>query len=77
MKGSQVLQRDDIQRIFVGMEVPGYEPTQYESDDIPKPKEEKHVQFNFRKNFQIDPEKNLDKRDLIAQMIKYSNKSKY
>lgn len=57
------------------MEVPGYEPTEYESDDIPKPKEEKHVHFNLRNCFPIDPELNLDKRDLIAQMIKYPDKS--
>ncbi|CAF0828349.1 unnamed protein product [Brachionus calyciflorus] len=74
-EGSQVLLRDDIQRLFVTMEFLDYDSSDLESKDEPKPLANKYVHFNFRKCFQIDSVEHLEKRQLLAEMILDKNKS--
>jgi len=53
-ENSQVLKRDDIQKLFVGMEFLNIDPADLESkNSMPKPKVNQPVHFNFRKSIQI------------------------
>lgn len=50
-ENSQVLKREDIQKLFVGMEFLNIDPADLESkNSMPKPKVNQPVHFNFRKS---------------------------
>jgi hypothetical protein len=50
-ENSQVLKRDDIQNLFVGMEFLNYDPAELEAQNsMPKPSANQPVHFNFRKS---------------------------
>lgn len=75
-ENSQVLQRDDIQRLFVSMEFLNLDSSELESNiTMAKPEPNKPVHFNFRKVFQVDAETNMDKRQVLANMIIDKNQS--
>ena len=50
-ENSQVLRRDDIQNLFVGLEFLNYDPAELEAQNsMPKPQANQPVHFNFRKS---------------------------
>ena len=50
-ENSQVMMRDDVQQLFVGMEFLNYDPVDLESkNSMPKPAANQAVHFNFRKS---------------------------
>jgi len=50
-ENSQVLKKDEIQQLFVGMEFLSYDPVELESkNSMPKPVANQPVHFNFRKS---------------------------
>ncbi|KAK6185889.1 hypothetical protein SNE40_008027 [Patella caerulea] len=74
---SNAAQNDNINRLYVGYRFLGLPADETETPySLPKPRNGKHIQFNFSKTIQVDLERNYDRRQKLAAMLLPSDPDK-
>ncbi|XP_022337426.2 protein fantom-like isoform X1 [Crassostrea virginica] len=65
-----VLSNDNVKQLFVAYNFLGIEPQELETPfSLPKPKANTSITYNFTKTFQVDMQKNYERRQYLAAML--------
>lgn len=65
-----VLNNDSVKQLFVAYNFLGIEPQELETPfSLPKPKANLPITYNFTKTFQVDMQKNYERRQYLAAML--------
>ncbi|XP_048736763.2 protein fantom-like isoform X2 [Ostrea edulis] len=65
-----VLNNDNVRQLFVAYNFLGIEPQDLETPfSLPKPKANNPITYNFTKTFQVDMQKNYERRQYLAGML--------